>query len=158
MTSDASNNAAESLAAQEADRLVGLVGYQLRRGYFHSIQLFAAATADLEVTPIQYGILETILDSDELAQKDVAERIGSPPQSVVPLVRDLEERGLVGRIRSDVDRRRHFLSLTSDGLALLAEVRNRVSDSEARLVGGLAPDERKRLLELLRRLREDSPA
>lgn len=143
---------------QEVDRLVGLVGYQLRRSYFFSIQLFASAAAGLDVTPIQYGILETILESEVLAQKDVAERLGSPPQSVVPLVRDLEDRGLVERVRSEVDRRRHLLALTKHGLDLLAEIRDRVAGVEADLVRDFAPGDRSKLLDLLRRLRRDPPA
>lgn len=142
---------------REVGWLVDLIGYQLRRSYFHSIQLFAAATAGLDITPIQFGILETILESEVLVQKDVAARLGSPPQSVVPLVRDLEDRGLVERVRSETDRRRHLLAVTKDGLALLVEVRDRVTGVEADLAGDLAPGERDHLLDLLRRLRRDPP-
>ncbi|MCY4104286.1 MAG: MarR family transcriptional regulator [bacterium] len=139
------------------DRLVGLVGYQLRRSYFHSIQLFAAATNGPDITPLQYGILETIHDSEVLAQKHVAARLGSPPQSLVPLVRDLEDRGLVERVRSEVDRRRHLLTLTEAGLDLLVEIRDRVTGVEAGLTGGLAAGEREQLLDLLCRLRRGTP-
>ena len=143
---------------REPDRLVDLVGYQLRRSYFHSRQLFAFATSGLDITAIQYGILETILDSEVLAQRDVADRLGSPQQSVVPLVRDLEDRGLVARVRSQVDRRRHVLALTASGLALLGEVRDRVASSEAQLVSGFTPGERNQLLDLLCRVRGEPPA
>ena len=157
--SNTSPGSSEALSQeQEVDRLVGLVGYQLRRSYFFSIQLFASATAGLDITPIQYGILETILESEVLAQKDVAERLGSPPQSVVPLVRDLEDRGLVERVRSEVDRRRHLLVLTEHGLAQLAETRERVAGVEAELARDFSPDDRNRLLDLLCRLRRDPPA
>ena len=157
--SNTSPGSSEALSQeQEVDRLVGLVGYQLRRSYFFSIQLFASATAGLAITPIQYGILETILESEVLAQKDVAERLGSPAQSVVPLVRDLEDRGLVERVRSEVDRRRHLLVLTKHGLAQLAETRERVAGVEAELARDFSPDDRNRLLDLLCRLRGDPPA
>lgn len=138
---------------REPARLVDLVGHQLRRSYFHSRQLFASATSGLEVTPIQHAILETILDSDVQAQGDIADRLGSPPQSVVSLVRNLEDRGLVERVRSQADRRRHVLTPTKDGLALLGEVRDRVVISEDQLVSGFAPNERAQLLDLLRRVR-----
>lgn len=143
---------------REPDRLVDLVGYQLRRSYFHSRQLFASATSGLDITPVQYAILESILDSEGLAQGDVADRLGSPPQSVVPLVRDLENRGLVERVRSQVDRRRHVLTLTANGLALLGEVRDRVVSSEAQLVSGFTPKEREQLLDLLCRVRGEPSA
>ena len=156
--SNTSSESSEALSQeQEVDRLVGLVGYQLRRSYFFSIQLFASATAGLDITPIQYGILETVLESEVLAQKDVAERLGSPPQSVVPLIRDLEDRGLVERVRSEVDRRRHLLALTKHGLALLAETRERVAGVEAELARDFSPDDRSKLLDLLCRLRRDPP-
>ena len=142
---------------REVGRIVDLVGYQLRRSYFHSIQLFAAATAGLDITPIQYGMLEAILESGVLVQKDAAARLGSPPQSVVPLVRDLEERGLVERIRSETDRRRHLLAVTRAGLDLLVEVRDLITGVEADLAVGLAPGERDQLLDLLGRLRRGPP-
>ena len=154
--SDTPNSSPAPLQEREVDRLVGLVGYQLRRSYFFSIQLFASATAGLDITPIQYGILETILESEALAQKDVAERLGSPPQSVVPLVRDLEDRGLVERVRSEADRRRHLLALTKRGLALLVEIRDRVAGVEADLARDFDPDERSQLIDLLCRLRLES--
>lgn len=141
----------------EVDRLVGLVGYQLRRSYFRSLQFFAAATAGLDITPIQYGILETVLESDVLAQRDIADRLGSAAQSVVPLIRDLEDRRLVKRVRSKADRRRHQLTLTKDGLDLLVELRERVTGIEADLVSGFAPGERSQLIDLLRRLGQDPP-
>ena len=153
---DTPNPSPAPLQEREVDRLVGLVGYQLRRSYFFSIQLFASATAGLDITPIQYGILETILESEALAQKDVAERLGSPPQSVVPLVRDLEDRRLVERVRSEADRRRHLLTLTKHGLALLVEIRDRVAGVEADLARDFDPDERSQLIDLLCRLRLDS--
>lgn len=140
---------------REVDRLVDLVGYQLRRSYFHSLQLFAQATAGLDITPVQYGILETILEDEMLAQRDLAERLGSPPQSVVPLARDLEDRGLVKQVRSEADRRRRLLTLTERGLALLVEVRDRALGVEAEMAGRFAPGERDQLLDLLRRLRGD---
>ena len=153
---DTPNSSPAPLQEREVDRLIGLVGYQLRRSYFFSIQLFASATAGLDITPIQYGILETILESEALAQKDVAERLGSPPQSVVPLVRDLEDRGLVERVRSEADRRRHLLALTKHGLALLVEIRDRVAGVEADLARDFAPAERSQLIDLLCRLRLES--
>ncbi|MCY3953265.1 MAG: MarR family transcriptional regulator, partial [bacterium] len=118
------------------------------------VTLTASSPVD---TPLQYGILETIHDSEVLAQKHVAARLGSPPQSLVPLVRDLEDRGLVERVRSEVDRRRHLLTLTEAGLDLLVEIRDRVTGVEAGLTGGLAAGEREQLLDLLCRLRRGTP-
>lgn len=136
----------------KSDILNDLTGYKLRRGYYIAAQLFAETFADQGVTPIQFAIMNIIAVDDALSQKEIAANIGSSPQVIVPLVRDLEKRKLVVRIRSEADRRYHHLSLTEKGEQLLAYLNDTIPIVETRLLAGLTKEERKTLQRLLYKL------
>ena len=138
----------------DSEQLSSLVGYNLRRGYFIAAQLFSDVFAEMGITPIQFAILNVVGLDDSLSQKEVAANIGSSPQALVPLMRDLETRGLVSRMRSEIDRRHHHLSLTAEGETLLAELNRMVPAVEARLLRGFSDEERQLFLELLKKLVE----
>ena len=112
----------DSVPPNDSELLSNLIGYNLRRGYFIATQLFTELFADKEITPIQFAVLNVLASGEAMSQKDVAAKIGSRPQALVPLVRNLEERGLVLRSRSQTDRRHHHLSLTADGRVLTEEL------------------------------------
>ena len=112
----------------------------------------ASTFADLEITPMQFAILEVIGCNEGLAQKNVAELVGTAPSVIVKPVRELEMRKLVGRKRSPDDRRHHVLSLTTAGKALQQEAQTRIQEVENNLLAPLNADERAKLLELLHKL------
>jgi DNA-binding MarR family transcriptional regulator len=68
----------------------------------------------------QYVVL-AVMESDEPAsQLELAKLTGLLPAQVVPVLDELEARGLVERRRSETDRRRSVVRLTAEGRALLA--------------------------------------
>ena len=144
--------ASYSFRKVESEQLSSLVGYNLRRGYFIASQLFSDLFAEMGVTPIQFAILNVVGLDSTLSQKEVAANIGSSPQAVVPLMRDLETRGFVSRVRSEIDRRHHHLSLTAEGEQLLAELNRMVPAVENRLMRGFSDEERALFLGLLKKL------
>lgn len=136
----------------ESNILNELTGYKLRRGYYIAAQLFADTFAAQGVTPIQFAILNIIAVDRMLSQKEIATNIGSSPQVIVPLVRDLEKRELVARVRSEVDRRYHHLSLTAKGKQLLAYLNETIPNVEAKLLAGFSDEEKETLQRLLYKL------
>lgn len=132
--------------------LDSLIGYNLRRGYFIAAQLFANTFAEQNITPIQFAILNCIAADSHLSQKEVAAAIGSSPQVIVPLVRDLEERELVSRTRSQTDRRLHHLRLTATGQRLLSMLNETIPHVETELLAGLDEEEKRLLQQLLYKL------
>ena len=128
------------------------VGFNMRRAYFKATLFFGETFADLEITPMQFAILEVIGCNEGLAQKNVAELVGTAPSVIVKPVRELEMRKLVGRKRSPDDRRHHVLSLTTAGKALQQEAQTRIQEVENNLLAPLNADERAKLLELLHKL------
>ncbi|UWZ52247.1 winged helix-turn-helix transcriptional regulator [Dactylosporangium aurantiacum] len=85
-------------------------------------------------------------------QQRVSELIGVDPRNTVAVVGLLQRRGLVERTVDPADRRRHTLTLTTDGADLLAKLRAQIDAVEAVMLGGLPGHERDQLHGLLRRL------
>jgi O-succinylbenzoate synthase len=78
-----------------------------------------------------------------------------PPSRLVPLVDDLEHRGLVRRERSRTDRRVNTLQLTPDGQAMLQTVRSVVQAHQASLLAAISDAERATLTTLLTRIADE---
>jgi DNA-binding MarR family transcriptional regulator len=77
----------------------------------------------------QYMVL-AVMDSDQPeSQLELANLCGLLPAQLVPVLDELEARGIVERRRSEADRRRSVVRLTEEGRALLA----RGDDLERRL-------------------------
>ncbi|MEV7782541.1 MarR family transcriptional regulator [Kitasatospora sp. NPDC088351] len=74
------------------------------------------------------------------------------PASVTGRLEALERRGFVVRTPSTEDRRRVDVGLTEAGRAAWREALDVVGREERRLLGVLAPDERRQLSDLLRRV------
>jgi DNA-binding MarR family transcriptional regulator len=98
----------------------------------------------------QYMML-AVLDSDQPeSQLALAQHCGLMPAQVVPVVDELEGRGLVERRRSDADRRRSVVRLTDAGRELLGRADALATTIDDALFDHLAVDERERLQAALR--------
>jgi DNA-binding MarR family transcriptional regulator len=100
--------------------------------------------------------LAVLAESGATAQQDLAAALRLDPSNLVGLLNELDERGLVSRHRSASDRRRHIVGLTDAGEATLARVHETLQGVEDELLGGLGPEDRAKLGELLRRLAGDA--
>jgi DNA-binding MarR family transcriptional regulator len=86
------------------------------------------------------------------AQQSLAEQLRMDPSSLVCLLNDLEEAGLVLRTRDRSDRRRAIVQLSPDGERALRRVDHAVEAVEQEMLTGLDADERLTLRRLLARL------
>ncbi len=82
--------------------------------------------------------------------------LGIPPNRMVLLVDDLEERKLVRRERHPTDRRAHALSLTASGKDLLGQAFGVAFAIEEAISGGLDSTDRATLLRLLGQIAQQS--
>jgi DNA-binding MarR family transcriptional regulator len=95
--------------------------------------------------------LTLLRDHGEQNQSDLSATLGMDPTNVVALLNELENDGLVQRLRSPQDRRRHTVSLTPAGKARLGEINQVLTGVEQRVLDPLTPDERQALYTLLTR-------
>jgi DNA-binding MarR family transcriptional regulator len=137
---------------RKLDGLLDLVGYNIRRADIFMHQHFARAVNRHAIRPAEYAVLTLIRESARATQADIAAALSIKRPNLVGLVLRLEHRGLLARAVSEQDRRNHVLSLTPKGRGLLARVRRVVRDQDRRVTQCWTDAERRRLIELLRRL------
>lgn len=99
-----------------------------------------------------FALLLALAERDGLPQQAVSTLAGVDPRNAVPLVDELEERGLVVRGVDPSDRRRHKLALTRDGSHKIGALRAAGAAVEEDMLKALSANERERLHALLVKL------
>nr|WP_246315228.1 MarR family transcriptional regulator [Kineococcus aurantiacus] len=108
---------------------------------------------DLGVTPAQGRVLRVVGRCGTPPRMgEVAERLHIAPRSLTDLVDPLQDAGLLRRTPDPGNRRSVLLELTPRGASVLEELHQRSRRSAARAFAVLAPEERRHLLALLRRV------
>ncbi|MFI6128077.1 MarR family winged helix-turn-helix transcriptional regulator [Micromonospora sp. NPDC051141] len=110
-------------------RLVRLAGRLERR--------FASALAPTGLSPRQFSVLAVLTESPGVTSADLARAVLTTPQSMGPLLDQMEARGLVERTAGRGRGRAAPIRVTETGAALLREA--------ARLVDALDDSTRRRL-------------
>jgi MarR family transcriptional regulator, transcriptional regulator for hemolysin len=96
-----------------------------------------------------------VLDAEgPIIQRELAARLEVEGPTLVRRIDQLESEGLVSRKESPGDRRATLVALTDEGRALFKRVRHAVSEIQAELVSGLAPEDVATTLRVLRYLTE----
>jgi DNA-binding MarR family transcriptional regulator len=110
-----------------------------------------AALADKGLTAPQYTALTTLEEDPGLSNAEMARLCFVTPQTMLRIIENLENAGLVGRTPHPTHGRVRQIELTARGRKLVAECHQRVLALEDRLVASLTRGERKQLFELLQR-------
>ena len=89
----------------------------LRRAWYSLNQVFRRRIAHLEITPDQFTVLRTLLESDPagITQRELAQMISSDPNTIGSLLERMESAGLVMRKPHENDRRAHRIQLAATG-------------------------------------------
>jgi DNA-binding MarR family transcriptional regulator len=99
----------------------------------------------------QYVALDVLRDfPDGIGQGSLGDLLQLDANNLVLLLNELEANGHIERRRDPGDRRRHIVELTRAGRQALERAERGMESVEAEVLAGLAPDERARLLRLLR--------
>jgi MarR family transcriptional regulator, lower aerobic nicotinate degradation pathway regulator len=97
----------------------------------------------------QLFVLQHLAGHDGLSLNELAERTLTHQSSVSVVVQRLVDRGLVSRVRSEIDARRIELSLTRAGRALLGKSPQAAQDQIIEAVGRMADKDRRPLARTL---------
>jgi len=134
------------------DLLPDLIGCHLRRAELTVFSEYGRKTSGLQTTPGQFGVLTLIGANPGLTQSALATAVGIERSTMVAVINRLEERGLVERRPSKVDRRSYALVLSGPGRKLLDRLKVLVREHERSLFAGFSDDERATLMSYLLRI------
>ena len=130
--------------------LRGLLGYNVKRA-FNVIQAdLNRALQPLELRMITFTTLVLVVDNPGIRQSQLAEVLAIERPNLVLIVDELERRELITRERVATDRRAYALEATLRGRRLHQRALRAVQRHEARLLGFLAPEEKRRIAEVMR--------
>jgi len=98
----------------------------------------------------QYVLLAVLGSDAPASQLELAELCGLLPAQVVPVLDEMESRGLVERTRSESDRRRSVVRVTAAGRKLLIKADALGASIMDTLFADVDPEARERLDEMFR--------
>ena len=136
----------------ESHPLSDHLGFVLRRAQLSVFQDFQQAVEGLDLTPAGYSVLVILGRHPGMRQNKLTDLLAIKPANCVTLINGLEKRGLVVREKVKVSGRAVALSLTDDGMAVMAEADARVEAHLSRMRDRLGAEDAAKLLSLLRRL------
>ncbi len=127
-------------------------GHLIRRAHQLAVAIFMEETAAFEVTPVQFAILNALIDTPGEDQVTLAGRVAFDAATSGSVIGRLEARGWVRREVDAHDKRRKLLWITPEGAQAVAQMTGRVAQVQDRLVAPLDAAEQAQLVALLDRL------
>jgi DNA-binding MarR family transcriptional regulator len=128
-----------------------IVGYNLRRAHGIQRQRFTHVFAPLGIRPVLLAILGLVYEQKAILQSELGRRLAIKRANIVPLLDELEQRGLLKRRPDSADRRAHMVELTPAGRKLTNKLVELHTKLEHDMIEHLGARERDQLLVLLRK-------
>ncbi|HEX2048212.1 MAG TPA: MarR family winged helix-turn-helix transcriptional regulator [Acidimicrobiales bacterium] len=121
------------------------------RRQLHEVLAEEEWVAEAGFRPPCMGVLEVVARRQPVSQREISDHLGLDASDVVGVLDILEAAGMVERRRDPHDRRRHAVVLTETGETAARRFAALRAEVEDRVLGGLDPEERRRLVDLLHR-------
>jgi DNA-binding MarR family transcriptional regulator len=113
-------------------------------------KVYRQALRVLDITYPQYLVLMVLRERDHVAMTDLAQRLTLESSTLTPMLKRLEEQGLVRRKRYAFDERKVVISLTEKGIAVITRARS--VPAQVSRASGLTAEESRALRTLLAKL------
>lgn len=127
-------------------------GHLIRRAQQLAVAVFMEETSAFDVTPVQFAILNALMDDPGEDQVTLSGRVAFDPATFGSVIGRLEAKGWVKREADPGDKRRKLLWTTPEGEGVALKMKRAVSRAQLRIVGPLDVDERTQLSALLSKL------
>lgn len=127
-------------------------GHLIRRAQQLAVAVFMEETAGFDVTPVQFAILNALMDDPGEDQITLSGRVAFDPATFGSVIGRLEAKGLVKREADPGDKRRKLLSTTAEGEQVALKMKRAVARAQLRIMGPLETGEKEQLLALLGKL------
>jgi DNA-binding MarR family transcriptional regulator len=133
--------------------LTDVLGYHVAQAAVTTVDLFERHIGErYGLRKVEFSILMLLQANRAITPKKLGQMLALTPPNLTLLLDRLQERGLLRRERSQVDRRSHNIVLTEAGTELAAETAAAAVPMERELQGRLSAAERALLIELLRKV------
>ena len=127
-------------------------GHLIRRAQQIAVAVFAEHLAAFDVTPVQFAILNALMDAPGTDQVSLATRVAFDAATFGSVIGRLVTKGWVRREASPHDRRRKLLWLTLEGEKAVLTMAPQVAQVQALILQPLQAQEQQQLLGLLAKL------
>ena len=127
-------------------------GHLIRRAQQIAVAIFAEQLASADITPVQFAILNALLDSPGIDQVSLAKRVAFDPATSGSVIGRLESKSWVVREADPADRRRKLLWVTPQGVQALASIQTDVARVQEKILSPLSAQEQSQFVHLLSRL------
>lgn len=127
-------------------------GYLIRRAHQLAVGIFMEETQAFGVTPVQFAILNALIDGPGEDQVTLAAKVAFDAATFGSVVGRLEAKGWVRREPDAGDRRRKLLWISAEGEQAAQQMKRAVGKAQTRILGPLEAAERRQLLALLDKL------
>jgi DNA-binding MarR family transcriptional regulator len=133
-----------------ANPLTDRLGYLLKHAQLRLSELTTSAMEPYGINGRQCAVLAAIDDRVPQSQQEVARRLGVDRTTMVSLIDELEEKGLVQRAPAPDDRRKNVVALTDVGHDTLRSATTATADAERLFLGGVSDSDRATFRRILR--------
>lgn len=124
-------------------------GHAIRRLQQIAVGIAHQEGQDLNLTPVQYAVLQSVHNQPGTDQRTLANMVALDTSTTAGVVDRLEARGLLVRSASPDDKRVRLLSLTTEGEQLLAQAIPKMKKAQEMILAPLTPRQRDEFMRLL---------
>ncbi|MEN9671349.1 MAG: hypothetical protein RL018_1626 [Pseudomonadota bacterium] len=127
-------------------------GHLIRRAHQLAVSIFAENTADFDITPVQFAMLNALVDEPGEDQITLAGKVAFDAATSGAVIARLEAKGLLRRDADPKDKRRKLLTATAEGEKVVLAMKAAVADVQNQLLQPLSTKEAEQLTSLLAKL------
>lgn len=127
-------------------------GHLIRRAQQIAVAVFMEETAAFDVTPVQFAILNALIDDPGEDQITLSKNVAFDPATFGSVISRLESKGWVTRAADAADKRRKLLWVTELGEQAAFSMKCAVVKAQAKILKPLDDLERVHLVDLLDKL------
>ncbi|MDP1655500.1 MAG: MarR family transcriptional regulator [Hylemonella sp.] len=127
-------------------------GHLIRRAQQVAYAVFMEETASFDVTPVQFAILNALMDTPGVDQVTLANQVAFDAATSGSVIGRLESKGWVRREADAQDRRRRLLWVTAEGEQAVQSMKRAVARVQTKILSPLSDDEQVLFMALLGKL------
>lgn len=131
------------------------LGSQLRLTHIAALDALEAAFAPYKSSPIRFALMDQVNERPGSTQATLADLLDVDRTTLVPMVADMERKGLLRRSTLSHDKRAVQLWLTPKGQRLFGKLRPLAVAHEKRLCGAMSSSAKAELIATLRTIRRN---